>query len=569
MRRSCGAAVLFVFAFSLLSQAEEVKIPASTPETSLSYLTYKLGMKTVFTNIDKRRVSSFTGDTSEPDATLAQYQLQNADFLRLDFVKESNAIICYDKETENVQTELLKSRLVLDADKIIYAILPEGKMRMDISSTIDDPHGDENIIRNMITQRIATNPSTTVIETIMAVLKEEKINTCRILASTAKNCDNERQIIEEILDCEANSVELKEMFKKILRETDITSKNETLTLVYESNDFGREPTLDEIATFLKSADDKLYELSCPDGTMFSDLNLNFWFERLLTFQPEKFLKYLFDKNIFNAAAPYASEMYLAPIPSFLAAQKDYNAISLMLHNLHKIKSEEKQKDVVESLVNLDKTRLSPESLKTFLNYAKKFKIERIYIDSSKWVGDDLPDNYDRWKNFKVPDIELGFERDKSIDKTRYHLKFFKHKEPVKIGGTPLKKVEETDYSTPEKAYLSGISARTYEWSKASVYDVANYNEDDFSLYRQWKRWHSGINPFILILYKVEISRSGEQANASPDLFLLIKLLNDDNMIAAIPMKLDGRCWKFYISRSQHADKLGNFIEQEILKIKSR
>ncbi len=559
-----------IIAFNLL-HAVPIKIPPCIPETSLSYLAYKFGLKVVYGSFDKRKVASFVADASDVEEVISQYQSQNADFLKMDFLKEANTIICYDKKTEEAQKGYLESRLILDGDKKIYAIFPEGKMPIEIMASIDDD-GNENKVRDVFAQMIAANPSTTLREAIMAVMKNDKVNACEIMtyiSASDDDGDEDRQMFQALLESDDTSKGGKEFAKRMLQLIEDTSKSKTCTLTFYSNDFGREPTLDEIGIFLKNADDKLYELSSKDGASFSAVNMDFWFGRLLAFQSEEFLKYLFDKNLFNAAAPYAFEFYIDPVPSAIAEQKNYKAISLMLRNLHKIKSREMQENVIGNFVNIDKAKLSPNDLDLLLKYAKQFKIERIYVDTSKWIGDELPADYDRWQNFKVSETELAFEREKLIDKTQYHLKLFKYKEPVKIGGIPLRKVEEADYSTPEKAYFSSASERTYEWSKASVYDIANYNEDDFSLYRQWKDWHSGLDPFILLLYKVEISQSGEQKKDSPDIYFLIQLLSDDNMLAAIPMKLDGNQWKFYVSRPRHVEILGDYIQKEIAKTKPK
>lgn len=552
--------------------ADEIKIPRSHMELSLQYLAHKLGVNMVYTNFDNCMASKFAVEASSFEDVISAYNARNSEFLRIEHIKDSNTIICIDKrnkEKEEFLGKILDSKITVDKNKKIYVVLEDKKIMLDISG-----ENEKQIVDAMI-WHIAQIPSSTLKGAIIAVFKKDNSKACRIPLAFADNAEIEEDdevdkdfnlIIEHMAQTEGRE-EANKFLEAVKKSIEKNKKlSESITIEFLENNFVSEPSYEQILDFLKKSENDQYEN--PDGSI-SHMNVEFWLKKNLTFDSLRFIEFLIEKNAFNTCSPYSSEMYLAPIPSILHEESAIGSLAYLLKNMEKIKSRDMQECIVGSFIGLDKSSLDKEAKERLLHYAKLFKIERLYLDTSKWIGDDLPEDYDRWQSFKVPDTELVFERDKLIDKTQYHLKFFKYKEAIKIGGTPLRKVEEADYSTPEKSYFSAISARTYEWSKAAIYDTSNYKQDDFSLYAQWKRWNSGLNPFVLILYKIEVSQIGEQKKDSPDLFLLIKLLGEENMFTAIPMKFDTGCWKFYISRPRHVEILSDYIQKEIGKIDSR
>ena len=547
---------LALIANSVSLCADKIQIPKYYTEQSVVYLANQLGLRIIYSNYYAHpEANKFSMDVSlSKDSIVKGYNEKN-DFLSMSYDSDNALLISCEKEKGLFFNELLGARISLDSKQNAFFATISGKkykIIMKGESSVKERIGIQTAVVREWGKSYPTNP--TLKELILTVFKQEGQSNCYIAfwvqppleaVNILKQAVSDGDIPREVMDNLPQNATEQTSYKLVF---------------LNSNEEWKKPTYEQIAECLKSPKRDL-RIKSPAR------NFEFWFRQALTFDTASFIKYLIDQNLFDLASSRREYEVKFLLPKVMLDSGDYKAIGYLIKNIDKIKNTDIQTQIVYTFEYFaDKSRLDSESLDLLASLAKKFNVvKKPLADTSRWVGDDLPEDYDRWQNFKVSETELVFECDKAIATTKYHLKFFKYKEPVKIGGIPLKKMEEADYSTPEKAYFSTCSERTYEWSKTSVYDIANYNEDDFSVYNKWKYWHSGFDPFILILYKVEISQIGNKKKDSPDLFLVIKVLSDANRIAAIPMKLDGKKWKFYLCWPRDAEILSGYIGRRYRK----
>ena len=578
---------------SIAADNELIQIPSGCyfAETLL-YLAYHLKVNLIYTNTDNQLSKSFVGEILDPKKTIESFQEANKDVVDIWYDSEYNSMICTDKRVSEKFQKLMSSKISLHEDGNLYVLIGKKQRRFGLTNRNGSyvlkrgKNNEISIMLSLFPNRVYPcndfikifSADTTVKQLLLGLVSSEKFpSSCHIylkIPMSASQKADEKRIAEE----------LQKEIEAIESGATTTTTREELALLKDSLaamrtpvpeedcyevDIGMQipkdwegPTYEQIADLLKKPRKTLGQAPYQ--------HILFFFYKAIEYDTINFIDALLQYKVFDNDPILCNVMpnsYM--VPGAIVRSKNYEAVKYLLKNLDSMKSYKMKELIIRAMSKIDKSHLDEDTRDIFLRFAKEFKLEEIYADTSKWVGDDLPEDYDRWQNFKVSETELVFECDKAIATTKYHLKFFKYKEPIKIGGIPLKKMEEADYSTPEKAYFSTCSERTYEWSKTSVYDIANYNEDDFSLYNQWKDWHSGFDPFILILYKVEISQIGNKKKDSPDLFLVIKVLNDANRIAAIPMKLDGKKWKFYLCWPRDAEILSGYIREEISKTISK
>jgi hypothetical protein len=547
-------------------------------KNALLYLASQLGVNVVHSNLDLQS-KRFSSEDSDIEKAIEKFQVENRELIKIHYDKDRKTIICSDKRIGATFEELLKSKIILDKGSKLHVLFGRKKKELQINGN-SLQKSKEAIQEIILTEWGKTFPANlTVQELIFNVFTKEKNSSCEIhipVRTTPEEEEREKKHIAELKQrieaIEEGSdkaggwelEDLKEMFKRM--ETPTIQEQSSFDIYFhergskKNSEKWQEPTYEQVAEFLK-----LSEKGQIMKAKRLHKHIEFFFYKFIAFDAIIFLPVLIENDVFDNPPEMTTQwlLYVGSIPHLLMESDDYKAIQYLLKNMHKIKSKEGQKGIIDSFSKLDKNRLDKESLDIFLSLAKEFKIERIYVDTSKWIGDDLPDDYDRWQNFKISEIKLAHEEDKTIGKTRYHLKFYKYKTPVKIGGIPLKKFEEADYSTPEKAHFSSLSARTYEWKKASYY--GDFSRNEYSPLDNWKRWNSGLDRSIEVIYKVEIAGGSSHQDGNPGLFLVKKILYENNKIVAIPMMFDNGKWKSILSWSVHTDILSNYIEEKIAK----
>lgn len=568
---------IMVIYWSSYCLGKEIQMPPTVGKDDVEYLADRLGLNLVYSNFRGIWIlppsNVFSVDDADLGKLFGKYQEVNKD-RKVHYDSATKTLFCSDVLISPQFDAFLKSEVILNKQRKLQVKISGKTVRLLFGGCSKDREElEKKYIDNW--ERIFPQPPTAK-DLIYYMLVPDKRMECHINIQipynwTKKDEEDNKNLLHDIQErlndkqlSKADKRHYEEIIEILKRPVKFNQDSLEITITYRDkkpSQFWDDPSFEELAEVLKTTNYKLLR------TRFRSPNLTMFFTAKYTiFNTTDFLKVLLGKGVFNH--PPDNNSFVQLIPNYLQLSKNYHVgVQYLLDNIDKISSKKMQKYWVSCIGSDGNNRkyLDEQSLKKLLNLAHEFKLERIYTDTSKWIGDDLPEDYDRWQNFKVSDTELVFERDKTIGKTNYHLKFFKYKEPVKIGGIPLKKMEEADYSTPEKACFSCYSERTFEWSKISVYGIDDYSGNDFDLYNQWKRWHSGFNPFVLVPYKVEITQSGEKRQDSPDLFLLERPLDGDNWIGATPMKLDGKNWKFYISCPAHIDALGDYIKEEILK----
>ncbi len=571
-------AVIFLFFWffsfwGFLSFGKEIQIPKGVHiRDSVLYLTDQLGVNIIWSNFDSdstRRVPmKFSVDDSNLANIIEKYQEANKDIIKITYIKEDNTIICVDKKVESIFEGFLQAKILLDNQHKVYTLLNNKKKGIEINGNARRKSGKESIWDTLLNEWSEKSPpNLTMKELIFNVLKTGNINSCHIpiLIPHSKYDEDEKKIIDELKETiRGGTVSGEELnrLKEILKNMEsppLVREENSFRIYFKENlpDEWKEPTYEQIAQFLNH----------PKKTLGKPphRHLEFFLRKALEYDSINFLSALIEYKVFDQDPTLV--MNVSPtnimIPDIISKTNNYEAIQFLLKNIEKVKSYKFKETIISCFSSIDQTRLDKECLDIFLSLAKEFKIEKLYLDTSKWIGDDLPDNYDRWQNFKVSEVKLAHEEDFG----EFHLKYYKYETPVKIGGIPLKKFEEADYSTPEKAHFSSLCARTYEWKKASCYD--NYTKDHFSLLNQWKNWHSGFNPFTEILYKVEVTDIRSNQKQEPIVFLVKKLLNDNNYISNTPMRLDKNNWKSVLSWTRIISDLSERIKEKIAKLESQ
>ena len=92
--------------------------------------------------------------------------------------------------------------------------------------------------------------------------------------------------------------------------------------------------------------------------------------------------------------------------------------------------------------------------------------------------------------------------EKHIPEIESKVVCYKYTQPFVIGGTPLLKFEPSDLDTPEKAYYSYYSARSYQWESALLYE--RYPKEFYSPFYSWYNWHSGLSKIVEIKFRIDI-----------------------------------------------------------------
>ncbi|HBC86315.1 MAG TPA: hypothetical protein DCZ94_05100 [Lentisphaeria bacterium] len=568
------------------NSTDEIQIPKCHMQESLLYLAKHLGMNIINTNVDLMS-KSFSSNATDTKEIIEQFKKENKDTIDIWYDHEHKTLICSDKRLSNRFQQFLESKILLDKkDDNLYVLLGQKKKKLEINGISFRPLQGVEAQAGVIfvdTDKIFSR-DITVKQFIFGLnAGKNNLRACKvpfIIGMTESQKADERRIAGELkqrieaIEGGADKADAEELnnLKSTLANSladikDFPEREPESYNIYVScqkPDDWKAPTYEQIAQLLNAPG------KTPGGHPFE--HVEFFYHKAIEYDTDNFISALFKYKVFDndpvCGCLSSGVIFLmsGEIPDLIAESNNYDNIQYLLKNIGKMKSRKFQEHIISVFRDIDKDRLDKESLDIFLSLAKEFKIESIYVDTSKWIGDELPGDYDRWKNFNVPETKLVLEEDKPIGKSKYHLKFFKYISPVKIGGIPLKTFEQADFSTPERAFFSATSARNYEWEKASHY--GEFRKEYYSPLRNWKPWHSGLDHFTEILYKVEVEDGRAKAVGLPHLFLVLKLLDDNNKIVASPMTLDKTNWKFILSRTVHMDILSDFIEEKICGLKN-
>jgi hypothetical protein len=567
------------------SHGKEIQLTNKDMTCNLLYLANQLGVKVIHTNFSPRdlKFKKFSAEGSSIEEIIEKYQEEYKDILKIHYDKDRKIIICSDKRISYTFEQFLKYKIIRGKENRLYVLFGKKKQAFQIRGDRLPGKGGGEIQNNLVAEwGKAFSPNLTVQELIFDIFDRGEIASCEIpfkMGLPRQQGKKEKRIIDELKrkiqameegsDKESEDGQLERLRGMLERMEQPIRGQDALNMYchYQSPEDWKEPTYEQSAEFLKIAG------SGPMMPRERHRIIEFYIYKFIAFDAVNFLSVLLQHDVFDKAparvglwaAIWRGSTIAHEIPRLLEDVDDYEAIQYLLKNMDKIKNKEKQRDIILDWVHIDKNRLDKESRDIFLTLAKEFNVERIYVDTSKWIGDDLPDDYDRWQGFNVSEVELVCEEDKAVGKiqyqTEYHVKFYHYRTPVKIGGIPLRKFEETDYSTPEKSRFSSLSARTYEWKKASCHD--DYPPAYYSPLSDWKRWNSGLDHFAEILYKVEITRVALSQQEASSIFLVEKILDKNNKIVTTPMILDKGKWKSVFRGSAHTEILSEYIEEKI------
>ncbi|HOK03619.1 MAG TPA: hypothetical protein PLN24_00005 [Victivallales bacterium] len=561
--------------------AEEIQIPTCKfATTALYYLSDRLGASLIYTDVGCQ-LNAFSCADTDVEILVKKFQEVNKDKIKIYFDRGSWTIFCSDIRISPFFEELLESVVEIGKDGNLYAGVSTIPMRLDINGHFaKEPK--QNIGKFYLANWEKLFPKNPKLqELIFHMFDNEKRLVCHIpiaIPVTEQKNQKGQSVIAElkqiIMEGDATSIEDMERYAKLitLLDTPSVQKQDQISIVIDYSERKRLKRWDD-PTFEEVAEELLLDKKHPFGK--EPFDVGFFTAKFSTFESIEFLSVLLEKGVFNhdpqksiVSGRQPPIFHVNEIPNYLVNSGNYDGINFLLKNLDRIESKEMQRYLTSCFGSkkLDRNRLGDDSINILMKYAKEFQLERIYADTSKWIGDDLPDGYDRWRDFKISETELVLEKDmNTVGKYLYRLKFFKYKEPVSIGGIPLKKMEEADYSTPEKAYFSCCSERTYEWSRASVYNNSEYFENHFDQYSQWKAWHSNVNPFAEILYKVEVSCSPFRSGI-PNIFLVVKQILEKDKLVNVPMIYDEGRWKFFTKWPKIAEILDDYIQKQIVAL---
>jgi len=545
-----------IFWSRICSYASDICVPNYYAPDAMVYFAERMNTKlVVFLNgLQNEKTAEFRAKLDAPekdtDGVFRQFRSLNPK-IEMIVTDQRKVIFCSAKKQGKDFNDILEATVTYEKPAN-YLLMPDGKrinLRMSGLKWNEVPasYDDSKFLKSEIQWKVPCKFS----DYLVGLMDEHSFRSC-IIKRTSKVPTELREFIEiqtERKDAQISSDKLKALSEYVKNSESNAGSN--IELEFSEDRFTKEPSPKQLSLYLRQSE-KTMDVNSPEWLD----NPFFWITWHMTSDSVEFMEFLLENKLFDNTSE--SKLYLISIiPSILASRSDMNGIRFLLENLHDIKSLERKGEIIEAFRNIDKNTLDEKSRDIFVSYAREFGIEDIYLDTSKWIGDDLPDDYDRWRGFKIPDTELLKEEKISLAGKEFTLKYYKYKEAFRIGGIPLKKFEECDWTTPEKAYISALCARDKKWRNASIYQSNNIPFDTYSPSDNWKPWHAGLKYFTEIIFKVEIKM--EQSDSIPSVFLICYLLDVNGKIVATPMAKEEDSWKTIISWDYMTSELSKHV----------
>ena len=465
---ACYALVFFSLICLNKLSAMDICIPNYYALDSLSYFAEKMDLNIVILGDslrDKKTTEFKLSFDADKTQILNQFKTANEGDISITYDEKSKTIFCCGKDKGVAFRELLDSEVEYKKPSN-YVRKQDGtkrKLKMyGVSEKENKSYSEEIIIKSEAQWKVPCKLS----DYLVSLMAEHNFRHCII-----ETFDDSRSELDKIakemqrVNFPSGTERKKEIFEYIEQSKNINFNFIEIFFSYER--FSDEPDFGKLARYLQ-LNTKIVNKRDPRWLG----NPEFWIVWYMTFSPQELLQYLFENDLFDKTTESRLGL-IYMVPSVLVLRKDKKGVEFTLQNLGKVVNNERKRYIIDILSAFDKSLLDEKSAQLLFSYGKEFGIESLYLDTSKWIGDDLPEDYDRWKNFKIPETELSKEEKVTVDGNELLLRYYRYKEPFRIGGIPLKKFEETDWSTPEKAYISSSCARNNEWRKASLYEVDN------------------------------------------------------------------------------------------------
>ncbi len=547
----------FLLSSSLL--AVDICIPAYYAPYSLSYFAETMGFNIVIwrDSLQGEKTVEFKLQSEpEKDEILQKFKTLNSN-LTIIYDKKSNILFCAGKAKEEEFLKMLASNVSYEepSNFLEEQNARRYRLRINVHNLIESEeekrlyYDEERLLKSETQWKVPCKFSDYLIE----LMKEHNFHFCSIQRS-GDSVSELPSLLDEIKkvdfgqEGEQRKANIIEHIKRAKND-----KEASIELFFSQQRFSEKPTMEKLGLFLQSSR-KIINRKTPEWLDKGD----FWIAWYMAFDSVNFIQNLLQNDLFDKTAE--SKIYfLYMVPSLLLSRQDKAGINFLLRNMDKIQSVERKRDIINAFRNIDKSLLDDEVASILVSYAKDFDVEELHLDTSRWIGDDLPDDYDRWQTFKISETELFREEEIIIDEERYILRYHKYKEPFKISGIPLKKFEETDWSTPETAYISYLCARNYDWYKYSIIcDIDKIPFDVYSLDKIsiWKRWNMNSNAFRTIYFRVDASK--QEKSLPIYSFFICKLVNDKIVTRSLK-KLEDNTWRVFRLESHDMARFSKHI----------
>ena len=125
-KKICFLRIILLIMFAgMVTLADDIKIPSCHTEDSLLYLANRLGLNIIYTNFTNCNSKRFYSEAKDIENIISEYQSQNSEILKLEYLKEKNTIICYNNDSEIFLKKLLLSNIIIESGEKIIALLDD------------------------------------------------------------------------------------------------------------------------------------------------------------------------------------------------------------------------------------------------------------------------------------------------------------------------------------------------------------------------------------------------------------------------------------------------------------
>ncbi|MEM4247722.1 MAG: hypothetical protein QXH80_00480 [Candidatus Nanoarchaeia archaeon] len=188
-----------------------------------------------------------------------------------------------------------------------------------------------------------------------------------------------------------------------------------------------------------------------------------------------------------------------------------------------------------------------------------------------WKGDNRPDDYDCWTDFKIPEKILIKTEKLNEDAI---LSYYKYAKPFVISGLPLKRIEDIDISTPEKAYISALSAKTDKWQNKTWHIETGFPAfDSFKsiAYGRWYLWNAYPDDHShLVRFRVDLKLNDDyyvflhDKIRVPQIYAEFYKIKPESVVMNIQKRI-GSDYKYLPVKTRELDKIEDYIKVELEK----
>jgi len=254
--------------------------------------------------------------------------------------------------------------------------------------------------------------------------------------------------------------------------------------------------------------------------------MDYYIDYYATFFLKNFLNRLKNMNFWqNYSDNKYPRNFTYNIINSIALQKSELSVFFLLNGISILSNDERRFELIKQLPNKNafngKIAEKIEEITTKKINWFAYNSEHWNAEKASWRGDNIP-RKDRWGNFNIPEKKEISK--KYITELNSEIICYKYNKPFVIAGLPLLQFEQSDLKTPEKAYISLYSARTYEWKKKLLYE--NYSRFSYRPFYSWYKWNSGLKKIVEIKYRIDVIGKLKRFTLFPTTHFMTKIQAD-------------------------------------------